>query len=170
VATAARRKENMNQGKVFENNFKASIPTDTYYLRLHDSSVGFDIENSTQRFALQSPYDCILYRNGKMFALELKSVQNGAISFSGVSPKIKRHQIDELIKAAQFGIISGLVLNFRNTENTYFLPIAHFEFFRQNSTKKSFNEKDVEGISVKLPHRKLKVNYRYDITNLVGGD
>lgn len=160
----------MNTGKQFEENFKKSIPEDTYYLRLHDSSIGFDIENSTQRFALKSPYDSILYRKGRMYALELKSVKDGAISHAGSSPKIKEHQIKELIKASQYGIIAGFVLNFRNTENTYFLPIAHFEFLRQNSTKKSFNEKDIEGISVKIPHRKLKVNYRYDLTALVGGD
>ena len=55
-----------NVGKKFEVDFKASIPADTYYLRLHDSSIGFDIENSTQRFALKSPFDCILYRKGRM--------------------------------------------------------------------------------------------------------
>lgn len=165
-----RRKELMNKGKIFEENFKKSVPEDTYYLRLHDSSIGFDIENSTQRFALKSPYDAILYRNGRMYCLELKSVEKGAISFSGSNPKIKEHQINELIKAAQYGIISGFVCNFRDTGNTYFLPIANFEFFRQESSKKSFNERDIRGLSIEIPHRKLKVNYRYDLTVLVGGD
>ena len=160
----------MNAGKRFEQDFKNSIPPDTYYLRLHDSSIGFDIENSTQRFALKSPFDCILYHDGRMYCLELKSVLHGAISHAGSSPKIKSHQIDELIKASQFDIVAGFILNFRDTENTYFLPIAQFDFLRQESLKKSFNEKDIRGLSIEIPHKKLKVNYRYDLRILVGGD
>ena len=164
------KEQHLNPGKQFEENFKKSVPEDTYYLRLPDSSIGFDIEHSTQRFALKSPYDAILYRRGRMYCLELKSVGKGAISYEGSSPKIKEHQIQELIKAAQYGIVSGLVCNFRNTENTYFLPIANFEFLRCKSKKKSFNENDIKGLSVLIPHRKLRVNYRYDLTVLVGGD
>lgn len=160
----------MNPGKQFEEDFKKSIPDDTYYLRLHDSSIGFDIENSTQRFALKSPYDCLLYRKGKLYCLELKSVQKGGISYAGGNPKIKEHQIKELIKAAQFGIISGFICNFRDTGSTYFLPVAQFEFLRQTNTKKSFNEKDIKGIAIEIPHRKLRVNYRYDLSVLLGGD
>lgn len=153
-----------NIGKIFEDNFKKSIPDNTYYLRLHDSSIGFDIENSTQRFALKSPYDCILYNNGRMYCLELKTVKNGAISYTGANPKIKEHQVKELIKAASFGCVAGFIVNFRNTEHTYFLPIAQFEFLRMESAKKSFNENDIKGLSILIPSRKLKVNYRYDLT------
>lgn len=160
----------MNIGKVFEENFKKSVPEDTYYLRLHDSSIGFDIENSTQRFALKSPYDCILFRNGRMYCLELKSVKKGSISYVGSGPMIKDNQIKELIRASQYGCNAGFILNFRDTENTYYLPIAHFEFIRQQSSKKSMNENDVKQVSVLLPSRKLKVNYRYDLIPLLGGE
>lgn len=160
----------MNTGKIFEENFKKSIPEDTYYLRLHDSSIGFDIENSTQRFALRSPYDCILFRKGRMFCLELKSCKGGRISYEGSSPMIKEHQIKELNKACQYGIDAGFILNFRDTGNTYFLPMAQFECLTQIDTKKSFNESDVRVFGLGLPHRKLKVNYRYDLTRMVGGD
>jgi penicillin-binding protein-related factor A (putative recombinase) len=81
---------------------------------------------------------------------------------------IKQHQIDELIKAASFGIVAGFVINFRKTEHTYFLPIAQFEFLRQTIDKKSFNERDIQGLSILIPSRKLKVNYRYDLTVLWG--
>lgn len=157
-----------NQGKRFEADFKNSIPADTYYLRLHDSSIGFDIKNSTQRFALKSPFDCILYRSGRMYCLELKSVEKGAISYTGSNPKIKEHQIKELIKASEHGITSGFILNFRKTEHAYFLPIAQFEFLRQTLDKKSFNEKDLQGFVIEIPQRKLRVNYRYDLSVLWG--
>jgi len=160
----------MNTGKVFEDNFKKSMPDDVYYLRLHDSSIGFDIENSTQRFALKSPYDCILYHKGKMYCLELKSTKSKAISYEGSSPMIKDNQIKELIKASSYGCKSGFVLNFRDTNNTYFLPIAQFIFLKHMSSKKSMNENDIKGISLLIPGRKLKVNYRYDLSVLMGGD
>jgi penicillin-binding protein-related factor A (putative recombinase) len=155
-----------NFGKRFELDFKNSIPSDTYYLRLHDSALGFDIQNSTQRFSLQSPFDCVLFREGRMYALELKSTCNRLISFSGHTPMIKQHQIDELIKAASFGITAGFVVNFRDTEHTYFLPIAQFEFIRQAIGKKSFNEKDIQGLVVEIPSKKLRVNFRYDLSAL----
>ena len=160
----------MNPGKQFEENFKKSVPEDTYYLRFHDSSIGFDIENSTQRFALKSPYDCILYRKGKMYCLELKSTKDRRISFEGSNPKIKANQIEELNKAAQYGCEAGLILNYRQTGNTYYIPMAQFEAKRQLHKLKSLDEVDCELFGIKIPHRKLKVNYRYDLTVLVGGD
>jgi len=159
-----------NQGKRFEQDFKSSIPADTYYLRLHDSSIGFDIKNSTQRFALRSPFDCVLYRKGRMYCLELKTTLLSSVSHLGSSPMIKEHQIKELIKASEYGITSGFILNFRKTEHTYFLPIAQFIFLKHMSSKKSMNENDIKGISLLIPGRKLKVNYRYDLSVLMGGD
>jgi penicillin-binding protein-related factor A (putative recombinase) len=80
---------------------------------------------------------------------------------------IKQHQIDELIKAASYGIVSGFVLNLRDG-GTYFLPMAQFEFLRQTIGKKSFNEKDIKGLALEIPSKKLRVNYRYDISVLWG--
>lgn len=152
----------MNQGKIFEEDIKKSIPEDVYYLRLHDSAIGFDIENSTQRFSLKSPYDSILYRNGKMYALELKSTNAGRISFAGSNPMIKEHQIKELTKAAQYGIEAGFLINFREN-GTYYVPVHSFLAFRSDTDKKSMNEKDVEIMGVLIPCIKLKVRYRYDL-------
>ena len=156
----------MNEGKRFENNFKASVPSDVYYLRLHDSAIGFDIENSTQRFALKTPYDCILYSKPCMCCLELKSVKSGGISFDGTSPMIREHQIKGLILGAKHNCKAGFIFNFRNTSNTYFVPISAFQVFQLETTKKSINEKDTRGIGILIPCRKLKVNYRYDVNIL----
>ena len=157
----------MNEGKIFEQDFKKSVPEDVYYLRLHDSSIGFDIENSTQRFALKSPYDVILFRYPMMYCLELKSTKSGRVSFAGTKPMIRDNQIKELIKAAQYQCRAGFVINFRDTEHTYYIPISAFTAFVQDRTdKKSMNEADVCGISVRVPQRKLKVHYRYDLNVL----
>lgn len=155
----------MNEGKRFELNFKKSVPDDVYYLRLPDSSIGFDIENSTQRFALRSPYDCILYREGKMYCLELKSTSNTAVSFAGSNPMIKEHQVKQLINALRYGCEAGFVINFRNGD-TYFLPIDKFVLLTTNIGKKSINESDVSGCSFWIPSTRLRTNYRYDLSIL----
>ena len=160
----------MNPGKQFEENFKKSIPAGVYFKRLNDSSIGFDIENSTQRFALKSPYDYFLYYRGNLYCLELKSTKNKAISYAGSSPMIKEHQIKELEKAHEFGCKAGFVLNFRDTGNTYFMLINYFTHLTQKLNKNSFNEKDLEICKncIPIPSKKLKVNYRYDLTAMLG--
>lgn len=158
----------MNAGKRFEQDFKASVPADVYYLRLHDSAIGFDIEHSTQRFAIQSPYDVVLCRDSRMYALELKSNQEKSMSFAGSSPRIKARQVDELIKAEKAGAVAGLVLNFRSYEETYFIIASVFQVFMEMSGKKSINVDDARGMGVLLPARKLRVNYRYDLSPIWG--
>lgn len=157
----------MNPGKQFEDDFKKSVPKEVYYLRLHDSAIGFDIENSTQRFALQSPYDVVLCNKGRMYALELKSTKDKSFSFSGKTPKIKPRQVDELIKAENSNAIAGLVLNFREQVETYFIKASEFKNFMEMSSKKSINIAEVRKIGTLLPCRKLQVHYRYDLDVLL---
>lgn len=156
----------MNDGKRFEQNFKKSIPKDVYYLRLQDSANGFDQTSETLRFAAKSPYDCILFKSGTMYALELKSTKDKSISFAGSSPMIKQHQIDELTKAHTFGIEAGFIFDFRNNA-TYYVQIDAFNEFILTLDKKSINVKEVEQIGVLIPRKKLQVNYKYDLSVLV---
>lgn len=155
----------MNPGKQFEEDFKKSIPADTYYLRLHDSSIGFDVEHSTQRFALKSPYDIVLCRNGQMYSLEQKSNKEKSMSFGdNKNARIKTAQVQNLLKAEQAGAVAGLVLNFRTYEQTYFVKASDFDMFMRTSGKKSINMADASRIGVLIPCRRLKVHYRYDIS------
>ena len=76
------------------------------------------------------------------------------------------YQIKSLKDFAQYNrVISGLVLDFRSSDNTYFLNINQWDDFISHIEKKSFNEKDLlEYASPILIHKeKLKVNYRYDL-------
>ncbi len=80
-----------NPGKVFEDEFRDSVPKDAYFLRLHDSATGFDVEKSAQRFSPKSPYDCIICREGQMWCFELKSTKGPSIQFKGHTPKLNYH-------------------------------------------------------------------------------
>lgn len=164
----------MNTGKIFENNFKASVPKDYYYLRLHDPAVGFT--GGASSYAVSNPFDCLLYNGQRLYCLELKS-KNGAITywredFEADGKKhtfeIKKHQILGLKKAAQYdGIFAGIIINFRHTGDTYCIPIDKFLAYTSVLDKKSINTQDAVAMGgIPVGVRKLKVNERYDIAGL----
>lgn len=89
--------------------------------------------------------------------------------YKGNSFNIKKHQIEGLKKASFIkGVIAGFVINFRNTEHTYFLHIDDFLKFSKKATKKSINEQDVIENNGHLIEQEIKkVNYRYNIEKFV---
>lgn len=162
-----------NVGKQFEQNFKDSVPSDVYYLRLHDSSIGFDVANSTQRFALKSPFDCILYKHPQMHALELKSTSSTSISYKGKTPMIRPHQLEKLREAAAKGIKAGFIFNFRGSHHTYFISIQDFDAITdyQMTSKCSISELTIfqSGKAIMIPQSIKRVNWKYDLSVLFEG-
>lgn len=153
-----------NTGKVFEKEFRDSIPEDVYYKKMQDSANGFNVEDSKLRFAAKSPYDFFLYRKPNMWCLELKSISGTSISFEGKKPLIKKHQRKELLKAHCKGCIAGLVLHFRKYPVTYFVPIQAFEDFAEKTDKKSINVKDIQEM-IKEENGALLINQEFMITH-----
>lgn len=159
----------MNDGKVFENSFKESVPKDMYYLRLKDSASSFGT-NSATRFTLRQPFDCLMYSNPNLFTLELKSTKGTSFSFKGATPMIKEHQIKGLTESAQHeGIISGFIFNLREpTNRTYFLHINNFNKFVSETTKSSINESDIIKYGgVEIVGQLKKVKYKYSIREFI---
>lgn len=110
-----------------------------------------------------------------MYALELKSVGTSSISFERVKGEkgvIHYHQIKGLREFVGYkNIIAGFLFNFRkkdNTETTYFQHINDFDKMIASIDKKSFNEKDLIKFNpIIVNSRKLKVNYRYHVSELL---
>lgn len=159
-------------GKVFEDNWKASVPDNVLYYRPPDSAQSFG-GSSNLRFSSKSPCDCFLYDGRFLYMLELKTVGTKSISFErdkndhGV---IHIHQIDNLERFSQFkNVIAGFILDFRLSEKTYFVHINDFMQMINKIDKKSFNESDLNGLCypIEIKKRKLRVNWRYDIDNLL---
>ena len=133
----------MNEGKLFETDFKNSIPPDTYYLRIHDNPQSFN-QTDNLRFSPKNPYDALMYIFPNLFTLELKTTIGTSFSFNGKTPMIKKHQIEGLDKSSKHkGIISGFIFNFRKVNKTYFLPIDKFLNYKNSTDKKSINQKDI---------------------------
>lgn len=163
-------------GKQFEADFAASVPKRAYFQRLKDPAQSFGGGGENTRFSLPNPYDCFMYAHPNLFVLELKTAA-GAMSFWRKDFEndvlkhtfnIKRNQIKALQEASKYhGVIAGFVLNFRSEELTYFLEINKFLELTDSIEKKSINQTDVLSYGILIPQKKMKVNYKYDIGNLI---
>lgn len=163
-----------NAGKVFEGDWKQSIPENVYYLRIIDPAISFSGEdeeqgNSHTRFSPSNPFDAIMYCYPNLFLLEQKSTKGTAYSFQGKSPMIKEKQIKELTRGSKHkGIIAGFLFNMRKYEKTYFMPIENFNKFLSETEKGSINQKDIFAYgAIEVVGQIKKVRYKYYIGEFI---
>lgn len=162
-------------GKQFEDNFKKSVPNYALSYRPPDSAQGFDVGSSNKlRFSRHSPCDLMIFDGTRnlFLTLELKTFQ-GLCSFERDKNEkgiVHYYQVEKLKEFANYKrVISGLVLDFRSTGNTYFLNINDCDNLISHIEKKSFNEQDLLEYAspILIEKEKLKVNYRYDVELLL---
>lgn len=162
-------------GKIFERNFSNSVPDYALLYRLPDSAQAFG-GNSNLRFSNRNPFDFLLWDSKAkiLYALELKSVAGKSISFERTKEEkgeIHFHQIEGLNKWDKYdGTICGFIIEFRELEKAIFLNIQEMNELIKIIPKKSFNYSDLEKYKIKyyvIPQKKLKVNYKYDIHNML---
>ncbi len=162
-----------NIGKQFEDNIKNSMPKNVYVYRPPDQAQAFNMNNNL-RFSRHSPADYFIFDGNRniFLALECKTFQ-GSCSIERTKDDkgiIHLYQVESLDKINNYyRAIAGFLLDFRKSGNTYFLSINDYKLLEQNITKKSFNEQDMlkHCSPILLKKRKLKVNYRYDMENLL---
>lgn len=158
-------------GKVFEDNIKNSCPDWLLVHRPPDAAQSFDM-SSKLRFSQHSPADFFMFDGEKFYTLECKSFE-GSCSFERTKEDkgiIHWYQIESLLKFSKYkNVVSGFLLDFRSSGNTYFLDISDFVNMIGKLNKKSFNENDMNNYcsNLLINKKKLKVNYRYDIENFL---
>lgn len=169
-----------NRGKVFEDEFKASVPHGTFLYRLPDSASGF-AGGQVTRFSVKNPCDFFLFSNGILMPIELKTTEQGTMNFEtekdkGRSQNIKWHQIEGLrnLTYGHARVRGGFLLQFTNrdkgTNRTYWISIGDFDCMLESikDKKKSFNEKDLKNFRAYEVFGQLKrTRYMYDITGLI---
>ena len=156
----------MNSGKIFEQNFKASIPPGVFYYRLRDSTASFygGGDGSNIRFQTPNMADCIIFGNRTLFICELKSHQGKSIPFSCV----RENQIEQLTKAAKFPfIIPALVIFFPDVEKCWAVHIDDWNNLVDASKKKSANIAEIAQAGFEVGVTKLKVNFKYDVQTMM---
>ncbi len=141
-------KAKINTGKIFERQFKKSIPDYCLVYRLPDSAQSFGGSRKL-RFSAKSPFDYIVWEcEGRLlYALELKTVKGGSISFErekGEQGVIHYHQIQSLIKWNEYnGTVCGFVIEFRQINTVIFIDIESFNNIINCVNKKSFSLKAI---------------------------
>lgn len=160
-------------GKRFETNFKNSISENVLVYRPPDAAQSFNM-SSNLRFSAHSPCDFMIYNGEYLWTLELKTVAGKSISFERSKDDkgvIHYYQIENLKKFAEYkNVISGLIIDFRESDHTYFLSINEWDqLIHYIQDRKSFSEHILlENVHpVLINKKKLKVNYRYDIDELL---
>jgi penicillin-binding protein-related factor A (putative recombinase) len=132
------------------------------------------------RFSSHNPADGHIYWKGTLFYIELKSSKSSSVSFelsdTGKKPSIKYYQIKSLLERVAYdGVYCGFIIWFLDRETktrtieggTYYIDVNDFVAWAEKCGKKSINIDDAKEIGIPVPFKKLKVNYRYDIEELV---
>ena len=155
----------VNAGKIFENDFISSVPPTAWHYRLRDTA-GTWQGGEGARFSISNICDFILFNQGNLFLLELKSHKGKSLPFSC----IKEKHLEDLVKANEHqGIHSYMVINFRDTEETYAVYAHRILKFMQESGKKSIPISYCRDNGLFIPQEKKKVHYRYGVDRLIGG-
>lgn len=153
----------MNSGKRFEQNWKNSIPKDVFYYRFRDGSSSWG-GNDKVRFQQTNICDCLMFDGDYLYLLELKSTKEKSLPFSN----IKKHQIKDLLWASKYAnTICGLVVEFSELSECYFIEISQFKTFYDTTNRKSLPLQFCKENGIKIGVEKKKVNSRFDIDRFI---
>ncbi len=161
----------MNVGKQFETDFKNSMPSNVWCYRFRDGTASWGQNNSNIRFQQTNICDFVVYSQ-KLFLLELKTTKGKSLPYSNIkSQRIKqsklKQQIEMLEEAAEYtGIIPGLVINFRDLEETYFIHIDFITDHIDNEARRSFSRDWCVLYGYKIHQKKKISRYSYDLSTL----
>ena len=145
-----------NEGKRFEQDFIESVPAEWFKYRLNDSGGAWQ-GGDKARFTPSNICDFIVY-NGNLWLLELKSHKGKSIPLSCIRPK----QVKGLTEACTKGVDAGYIINFRDTEETYFISVFGVNnYIKQFPLKKSISLSWLKGYGILIPQVKRKTRYGY---------
>lgn len=172
----------MNEGKRFERDFKASIPPDAWCYRLRDSPISYygGSEAEGIRFAQDNICDFFLYRRPTLYLLELKTVGTRSAALASLFGKYdpdkraykkQKHLQDMAVAATRQGLQALVVLNYRLSEHTYAIDadtvLRFVEQAIDNNGRKSIPEDWCQANGTPIAARRLRVNWRYDVAGMM---
>jgi recombination protein U len=158
--------EMKNPGKLFEQDWKNSVPEDIFYYRFRDGTASYygGSDNENIRFQQSNICDCLMYLNPQLWLVDLKSHKGKSIPFNC----FKDNQVKELSKAMMHeGVKAGFIVNFRDVEETYFIKANDIEYYIAHSERKSIPLDWCGENGIAIGQRKLKVRYRYNVDELL---
>lgn len=148
-----------NFGKIFEVQVLSSVPAYMYKMRIKDTVMRFKGDTN--------PCDMIIFHDGKLFMLELKSTQNTSLPFDN----IHYHQFQDLEIAGKIkGIHAGFLIEMRKYKETYYLSIDKALDYVKNSGRKSFSISFLRENAIRVEQTLKRTRYGYNIEKLITQD
>jgi recombination protein U len=107
----------------------------------------------------------MLHDGEYLYLLELKSHKGKSLPLSA----IRQSQVDDLLLAAKHrNIIAGLVVEFSDLGQVYFMPIDLVNNWYYNSERKSIPLQSFQNSPcIEIYGKKKKVNFRYNIEQFI---
>ena len=159
----------MNSGKIFENNFRLSVPKYAFYYRFKDSASSYYGGNQFLRFSNTNIADNLIFYDGKLYLNELKSHTGKSIPLDCIEgKKNKKEQIRQLTEADEFdNVYSYIIVYFSDIKRCFALNIKYYNFFKLDfPNKKSIPLDYFEKQAIELPITTIRTNFRVDIEKL----
>lgn len=158
----AKEKKKKDEGKLFEEDIKNSIPSDFFTERYKDDTAGF--------FGVSNPADYRLYKMPYTFLIECKSHKGKSLPLA----KIRGRQIKDLYNATQYrGVFGGFLINYRELAETYYISVKDVvdqyyvqgekEFTVKPESRKSIPVEWCRENGVRIEQRLKRVRYSYDL-------
>jgi len=161
METNYERDVKMKSGKLFETEFKNSMP-DIICERFNDGSSSWGGNNQV-RFQATSPCDYIVFNGTTLFYLELKVTKGKSLSFAN----IKKHQIEDLTKRSNYkSVVCGFLIKFSDLAECYFVTIQEFNYFVNNNERKSIPAEYLKDKCLNIPMELKRTRYNYILDEL----
>ena len=159
----------MNAGKKFENDFKNSIDTNEIFLhRFKDGTTG-TVNGQMVRFKNKNLCDFLLFKDGLLVLVELKSFLGKSMPFSNIKDTVDEQQTflyNLRLEAKKNNVKAYMILNFRDLSETYAIDIHNFDEFYKMTNKKSIGIVEARQLGKQLFQQKKRTSYRYEIDGL----
>lgn len=153
----------MKRGGIFETNFKKSVPSNILFYRFRDGTSNWD-KGTMTRFQQKNICDCMLFDGNYLYFVELKNHKGKSLPLNC----IRDSQIEELTKYSKYkNTICGIVINFQDVEECYWLFISQINSFITSINRKSIPIDFCRENGIKIANKRLRTNYRYDIDNML---
>ena len=153
----------MNSGKRFEQNFKKSVPNNVFFYRFRDGTANWQ-HNDLVRFQQKNICDCMIFDGEMLFLLELKNHKGKSLPLSCIRDnQIKELSLNQIYK----NVKCGIVINFEELNECYFMFICDITDFIRKSDRKSIPIDYCREKGIKIANKRLRTNYKYDIENLL---
>lgn len=145
-----------NNGHIFEQEFKNSIPFQVYCKRLKSGGMNYKNVNNEGDF--------LLYSSPNLFLFELKSHKGKSIPFD----KLRDNQVNKLYEYTNIkGVICGFIFNFRDIEETYYISAVDIFNYMRDSDRKSFPVDWCREVGIKILQQKKRTRYTYNLDLLL---